>query len=272
MPGILSGILMDPRAHFAVGVVAAALVVEIAALRMRAPDQAWALRRWLVAAVIGGLVAGRVVYVIGNAGAFVGRPLAALAFWQGGLSGQAAMVAVILVTAIFLGRTRANFTPTIVAVISGLIVGQGLAIISGPGPGLPDLNYRYETLDGQGFDLGSQFAANRPVVLNLWATWCGPCRRELPMFQEVMARHKDVTFAFASQSEPKDRVALYLVTEDIRLPNVIFDTNGQLGRRYASFGLPTTLFIRPDGAVRTLHVGAISRDRLEAEIAALKSP
>lgn len=272
MPGILSDILIDPRAHFAAGVIAAGLVVEIAALRMRTPDRARALRRWLVAALIGGLVTGRAVHVIGNAGAFADRPLSALAFWQGGLSGQAAMVAVILVTAISLGRMRANFTPTIIAVIIGLIVSQGLAIISGPGSDQPDLNYRYETLDGQGFDLASHFAAGRPVVLNLWATWCGPCRRELPMFQEVLARHEDVTFAFASQSEPKDRVALYLVSEDIRLPNVIFDTKGQLGRRYASFGLPTTLFIRPDGVVQTLHVGEMSRDQLEAEIAALKKP
>jgi thiol-disulfide isomerase/thioredoxin len=254
-----------------VGILAAWGLIEITGGRIRAPDRLRALRRWLMWAVIGGLAAGRAVHVIANWEGFAGEPLTALAFWQGGLSGKAAMVAVLVITAVALGRHKANFAPTVWAVMAGLAVGWGTALVGGAGGGLPDLAHRYQTLDGEGFDLASEFAAGRPVVLNLWATWCGPCRRELPLFQEVLQSHDDITFAFASQREPAQRVALYLATEGLRLPNVIFDTEGLLGRRYAGFGLPTTLFIAPNGKVQALHVGEISRARLEAEIARLKA-
>lgn len=271
MPETLTDLLGAPLTPVLAGIIAAWGLIEIAGWRLRAKGRLRALRHWLLWSVIGGLVAARAVYVIANWEGFVGQPLAVLAVWQGGLSGQAAMVMVLVITAVALGRCKANFVPTVRAVVAGLVVGWGVAMMSGAGGGLPDLAYRYETLDGQGFDLESQFAAGRPVVLNLWATWCGPCRRELPLFQEVLQDHPDITFAFASQREPARRVALFMMTENLRLPNVIFDTNGLLGQRYAGFGLPTTLFIGPDGSVQALHVGEIPRERLEAGIAELKA-
>lgn len=275
MSETVSNLLGQPFGPVLAGIVAAWAAVEIAARRIAAadgaPGRARALRLWLIWAVLGGLAAGRAVYVIANWSGFSDLPLTALAFWRGGLSGRAALVAVLVITAVALGRRKANFTPTLWAAVAGLLVGWGMGLVANPDTGLPDIARRYETLDGRGFDLASEFAAGRPVVLNLWATWCGPCRRELPLFQEVLKDHPGVTFAFANQREPARRVALFIASEGLRLPNVVLDADGALGRRYAGFGLPTTLFIRADGAVQALHVGEIPRARLEAEIARLKA-
>lgn len=271
MDATLIDFLGDGRVQLALGVLAAVGATWVATLRIDDPARCRALWRWLAASVLFGLLAARAAYVIGNAGAFADAPLRALAVWEGGLSGQAAMVAVTLVSAVSLSGARANLGPLLSVIAIGLVAGQGAAVVSGPGPALPDPALRYETLDGTGFDLASQTAAGRPVVLNLWATWCGPCRRELPVFEAVLAEHDDITFAFASQREPADRVALYLLSEGIDLPNVVFDTDGALGRRYASFGLPTTLFLGADGAVRAVNVGEMSRAQIEAEIDALRA-
>lgn len=271
MPDTLATLIEHPFSPVLAGIVAAWILVEAAGWRIGAPERLRALRRWLLMSAVGGVVAGRAVHVIANIEGFEGQPLSALAFWQGGLSGQAALVTVLIITALALGRHKANVAPTLRAVVAGLAVGWGVALMSGSGSGLPDPAHRYETLDGRGFDLASQFAAGRPVVLNLWATWCGPCRRELPLFQQVLQDYPDITFAFASQREPASRVALYMATESLRLPNVILDTEGLLGRRHAGFGLPTTLFITPDGRVQALHVGEISRVQLTAALARLKS-
>lgn len=269
MPSSLNDLFTHPFAPILIGVVVTWGMVEIAARGIGPSARARAMRRWLAWSVAGGLVAGRAVHVAGNLDGF--DPLGAAAFWDGGLSGQAVLVTVLVITAVALGRQKENVAPTLRAAVVGLVAGWGIAVFGGAGGGLPDPAHRYETLDGRGFDLASHFALGRPVVLNLWATWCGPCRRELPLFQEVAEQSQGITFAFASQREPAQRVALFIAAEGLRLPNVVLDTDGRLGRRYAGFGLPTTLFIRPDGTVQGVHVGEIPRDRLEAGIAALRT-
>lgn len=124
-------------------------------------------------------------------------------------------------------------------------------------------------LGGGSFALADH--AGRPVVLNLWATWCAPCRRELPMMAEAAAAHPGVTFAFAAQREEAQRVATFLAVERIALPNVVLDEGGAWGRAHGTLGLPTTLFFRPDGSLAAVHVGEIDAPTLAARIAELRA-
>jgi thiol-disulfide isomerase/thioredoxin len=225
------------------------------------------LRSWAGQMLLFGLIAGRAGHVAAYWTSFAEAPWRILALWQGGFSGQWAAGAVLLVTILAMNRARDMLRPALAALAVGLIVWQGVLWQAGPVPRTPVTDQRFDTLDGRGFALADH--AGRPIVLNLWATWCAPCRRELPMMAEVAARTPAVTFAFASQREAPQRVAQFLVMERIDLQNVLFDLGGDLGRHYASLGLPTTLFIGADGQLAALHVGEISRERLEAEIAKL---
>ncbi|GAB10251.1 putative thiol-disulfide oxidoreductase [Gordonia araii NBRC 100433] len=110
--------------------------------------------------------------------------------------------------------------------------------------------------DGRPVDLGPS-TAGRPMVINLWATWCGPCRRELPVLQEFARRAGDrVTVLAAHDRQGADAyLALALLTEiDVRLPTVL-DQTGALARALkARQVLPSTFFVRPDGTVAAAPV------------------
>jgi thiol-disulfide isomerase/thioredoxin len=256
------------RAAALAGVAVFLLIAEVWGRRIGGTGGA-VLRSWAGQVVLLGVIAARLGHVAAHWQSFSAEPWRILALWQGGFSGQWAAGAALVVTVLAMNRARAMLRPGLVALALalGLVAWQGVLWQAGPTPRTPVTDQRFESLDGAGFALADH--AGRPIVLNLWATWCPPCRRELPMMGEVAAATPDVTFAFASQRETPQRVAEYLVFEGITLPNVIFDTGGDLGRHYASLGLPTTLFIGADGELAGLYVGEISRERLQAEIAKL---
>jgi cytochrome c biogenesis protein CcmG, thiol:disulfide interchange protein DsbE len=118
---------------------------------------------------------------------------------------------------------------------------------------LPEL--RLERLGGGELDLAA--LAGRPVVINLWATWCGPCRRELPMMTRMDRERPDVAFVFVNHQEQPEAVRRYLVQTGVELERLVLDPRGDVGRIYRSPGLPTTLFFDADGTLVGRHVGEI---------------
>ncbi len=259
-------VLAIDRAAALAGIAVFLLLSEMLGRRIGAAA-GQALRSWSGQVVLFGLIAARLGHVAGHWESFAAEPWRILAIWQGGFSAQWAVGAVLIVTILAMNRARGMLRPGLVALVIGALVWQGVLWQAGPVPRTLVTDQRFETLDGEGFALSDH--AGRPMVVNLWATWCPPCRRELPMMGEIARATPEVTFAFASQREAPSRVAEYLIFERIDLPNVMFDRNGDLGRHYASLGLPTTLFIGADGQLAALHVGEISRERLQAEIDAL---
>ena len=114
--------------------------------------------------------------------------------------------------------------------------------------------------------------AGKPTVINLWATWCAPCRRELPMMADVAGQVTGVNLVFVNQGERGDAVASYLDKEGLALANAILDPAMAFGRHYEALGLPATLFIGADGMLKSAHLGEISREALLQGIAELGSP
>lgn len=225
--------------------------------------------RWAWLAPLAAVMAGRIGHLLAHRDVYAARPSSALALWDGGLALQPAILVAVLVTAWAAGRATGLGRAAVLAGAVGIASWQGLVLSFGS-EAQPPLAGRFETLDGAGFTLEDHLG--RPVVMNLWATWCAPCRRELPMMAEVAEATSDITFAFVNQRESPQRVALYLATEGIRLPNVVFDDQGALARHYTSFGLPATVFLDASGRVQGLHVGEISREELRARIDALRAP
>lgn len=111
----------------------------------------------------------------------------------------------------------------------------------------------------------------KPVVVNLWATWCPPCRREMPVLMHAQADTPAVVFVFANQGEPVSTVRHYLTEAHIPIANVILDSRLEIARLAGSRALPTTLFFDVTGKLHSIRMGALSAATLAHELDTLTS-
>lgn len=100
------------------------------------------------------------------------------------------------------------------------------------------------------------------VLLNFWATWCGPCRLEMPAIQ---ASYNDGGFAVLAIdfNEPAQRVQDFADDLHLSFP-VLLDPGGEVQALYRVRGYPTTFFVDEDGVIQILHIGEMSEETLDA--------
>jgi thiol-disulfide isomerase/thioredoxin len=224
--------------------------------------------RWSTWTLVSGLVVARMGHVIENATSFAAEPWRILAVWQGGFSWPWGAAAVVIVSALLLRTRRAAIGAALalgIALFSWNLVWQ----LTNATPSTPMPSLTLERIEGGPASLTSFSGA--PVVLNLWASWCPPCRREMPMMAELARRTKDVTFLFVNQGESRAAIEAYLANQKLSLPNVLLDQRQDVARHYTMPGLPVTLFIAADGRLRSVHVGEISREALAAAVMRLQA-
>ncbi len=111
----------------------------------------------------------------------------------------------------------------------------------------------------------------KPTVVNLWATWCPPCRREMPLLQQAQAAHPDVNFVFVNQGEGLSHVSRYLQGEGLTLRNVLLDARRATGAAFNESALPTTLFFDAKGNWVATRIGALSEATLAQRLDALRT-
>lgn len=126
------------------------------------------------------------------------------------------------------------------------------------GTELPDLSLR----DSRGQVVALHSYRGRPLVINIWATWCPPCRREMPVLQQAEDDYPHVTFLFVNQGETPENVSTFMATTGLILSHVLFDGTGELARKVGSMALPTTLFYNAEGWLVGSHLGELSRASL----------
>ena len=114
--------------------------------------------------------------------------------------------------------------------------------------------------------------SGRPLVINLWATWCPPCRREMPALMRAQQDNPDVEFVFVNQGESAETVRRFLAAEGLKIRNIVIDPARQLSDRTGSPGYPTTLFYDAAGKLRLRHVGELSQATVTEKIEALTGP
>ena len=133
-------------------------------------------------------------------------------------------------------------------------------VVSDAGPRLIDLNLPCLT---SGPDVNPARLSGRPVVVNLWATWCLPCRKEMPMLQQTQAREQGkVQFLGVDTKDRPDWAAEFLPLVQVTYPQVV-DTDGRLLAAVRSPGLPVTIVLDREGRVIGQQVGGISQQRLD---------
>lgn len=142
-----------------------------------------------------------------------------------------------------------------------------------PGNGNPAPDIRFQDLSGAPVRLSD--LAGRAIVLNFWATWCPPCRREMPMLDEFHAnyRGKGLSVIGLAIDEPPGQVRRFVESIGVTYPIWVdaprsesgFDYSQEVFTRYGGVGLPMTVFIDRAGVIRRIYVGELSRGFLHSQ-------
>ena len=137
------------------------------------------------------------------------------------------------------------------------------ALAAPPGNGSPAPGFSLSALAGETVTLDS--FRGRPVVLNFWATWCGACRREMPLLQQFSREHAgEVTILGIDLGENPTKVAAYAKNSGLTFP-ILLDPRGKVAESYGVLGLPVTLLVGADGRIAAnVAMGALTREGLEA--------
>lgn len=108
--------------------------------------------------------------------------------------------------------------------------------------------------------------AGRPVVLNFWASWCVPCRREMPTFQAAHERlGGQVAFIGINHQDRREDALDLLADTGVTYP-IGYDPAGDVARAYGLFGMPTTVFISADGEILARRTGELDAAELARTI------
>jgi peroxiredoxin len=133
---------------------------------------------------------------------------------------------------------------------------------SGPQIGSPAPDFTLQDLDGNVVKL--EETLGKVVLLNFWATWCGPCRIEMPFFERTYTEYKDEDFVVLAVDfdEPVEAVRAFQKELNLNFP-ILLDPGGEVQRTYRVLGYPTSVLIDREGLIHAIHVGIMSEAQLD---------
>lgn len=255
---------------FAIGLVALVLGWVTANLA------AWLVKRWthvdagtpLWVLLLAALVAARAAFVIHGWHAYAATPLSILDIRDGGFAWLAGVAVLIVGTLVWMWRRPLLRRPLSISVGAGLVIWAVVAL------GAPQLGARraypslpitaLQQLDGQ--PVRASALTGKPLVVNLWATWCAPCRSEMPMLVAASHELHGVRFVFVDHGEDAATVEDYFARAKLDPQHVLLDRHGALMRDYQLPGCPATLFVTASGKVRSVHLGVLSAAALRIAV------
>lgn len=128
--------------------------------------------------------------------------------------------------------------------------------------GQPAPDFTLRSLKGEAVSLAD--FAGQPLLINFWATWCPPCRAEMPLLQQAYEKYKDDGFVVLAVNvqEGPELVNPYIEEMGLTFP-VALDRAAAVATAYRVAGLPTSAFVNSDGIVTDIHRGALVESRLQ---------
>ena len=144
--------------------------------------------------------------------------------------------------------------------VKGLVKGFALAAVfvlpafaassSGPAPA-----FQLSGRNGKAIDL-SQYKG-QVVMINFWATWCKPCREEMPLLEDIYKKYKPMGFTLVGvnvEPDAKDAEAWLAKQKPVSFP-IAFDTESKVSKMYKVAVMPSTVFVDRKGNIRVMHKG-----------------
>ena len=169
-----------------------------------------------------------------------------------------AVVAITVSAMIYAGAYKSRSMQT-----AGLEQQQQL---SGPAIGKPAPDFELETLDGKKFKLSD--LRGKAVLLNFWATWCGPCKIEMPWLVEFQKHYQSQGFevvGVAMEDTKKEEIAAF--AKEMGVNYTVMRGKEAIGEAYGGLpGLPTTFYIGRDGRIVGQHIGLNGKADMDQEI------
>lgn len=220
-----------------------------------------------------GLLVARIAFVATWFELYREAPWSILDIRDGGFSPWSGLTAALLLAIWHGWRHEALRKPLALGLSAGALAWAAMSGVLGtfdnaPRPALPTV--ALTTLAGEPTNLAA-LARGKPMVVNLWASWCPPCRREMPVLAAAQQLETGVTFVFANQSEDAATALRYLSASALNLANVVLDPGAELGRAVGSTGLPTTLFYDAGGQLADTHLGELSAASLASKLNPLRT-
>ncbi len=148
---------------------------------------------------------------------------------------------------------------------AGETQGQGRIQVGQPAP-----DFTLRTLDGGEMRL-SDFRG-QPVLINFWATWCAPCRIEMPEIVRAYEAHSDAGFTVLAvnltDQDVLEDVRVFVEEFDMTFP-VLLDSAGEVSTLYGLLGLPMSIFVDREGSIARIYIGLMSGEQIDEFVGAV---
>ena len=169
-----------------------------------------------------------------------------------------AVVAILVVSLLLVGQLSG----------SDGVDGDSVAVGGHPLFGQPAPEIELASLDGEPVTLSS--LRGRPVLVNFWATWCGPCREEFPLMVDAYAEHADAGLEILGvlHKDAAEGASAFAADKGATWP-LLSDPDDVAWNDYLGIGMPTSFFIDAEGIVRAFSLGGFTEDGLAAQLATI---
>ncbi len=127
------------------------------------------------------------------------------------------------------------------------------------------LDFTLELFEGGSFQLDAH--KGKPILINFWASWCIPCKQEIPILNRTynVYRHQGISFLAIAVDDTQENIDKFIKKHGLDLPAGI-DLSGEIKDAYGVYGVPTTLFIDKQGFINYLHPGSVTEVLVHHEL------
>jgi thiol-disulfide isomerase/thioredoxin len=190
-------------------------------------------------------------------GALVALGLGLAVLWQAGVFDKAGEVQTI-------GSTGQQIAVEPADTSVDTVAADGLEVGLREGDVAPD--FAFSTFAGARMRLSDY--RGHPVFLNFWASWCGPCRAELPEMEVMLRDHAadGLIILGMNNGERLETAQRFLTKLDVKLTAYGYDPGGDVARRYSIIGMPTSYFIDADGVITGVYALALNDQTMQSAV------